>query len=232
MTIKLRSPIPRKRSRLHAPPAYHFAEAIFLPEHSATKISFARVAARRRSSRDFGDGLNAAQLGKLLSLAVRSREAKPLDGHSDWESRPYPSAGGCHEIDILALNVSGHPDAAFVYDARHHALGMLASVPAATIRQLLGQVREVVPMGDATVLWFIADSAKLAARYRFFESLMWRDCGAVLASLSFAAAALNYSGCPIGIHAPPAMKLILRGYPSIHGIGGFVVARPAPSQRR
>ena len=165
MTIELSSPRPRLRPRRHHPVEIGFIEAIFLRPAQRLRIPFDRVLSRRRSIREFGGPLSVARLGPLLWLAVKTRAMGQRPGPPDWQSRPYPSAGGCHEIELLVMNVSGHTDAAFIYDPRHHALGALPKIKRKHVRQFLTELDPILPARRATVFWFLADISKLAAKY-------------------------------------------------------------------
>lgn len=225
MTTKLRSPSPRKRPRSCPTADYGFPEAIFLRPAKSIALTFDRVLSRRRSSRQFGGRLPTSRLAPLLWFSAKNRHMNAPSDRPDWRSRPYPSAGGCHELDLLVLNVADHEDAAFIYDGAHHALGMLPGVTKRHIKAFLDELSETMPVRRATVLWFIADLRKLAARYADAESLLWRDSGALGATLSLSAAALGYASCLVGIHAPATIRRIL-GRPWLAGVGGIVVGFP------
>lgn len=231
MIIKLRSPYPRQQPHSCPRIDFGFQEAIFLRPAKPMLIAFDRVLSRRRSTRQFGEKLPITKLGQLLWLAVKSRDLKPPPERPDWQSRPYPSAGGCHEIGLLVLNVAGHEDAAFIYDAGHHALGALSGVTGTQIHRFIAEVSEVIPAGSATILWFIADVRKLAARYAHHESLLWRDSGALAATLSLVAAALDCPICTVGIHAPSALQAMLSRDSSLAGVGGCLVGLPSGRKR-
>ncbi len=152
MTTKLASPFPRSRPHRHYPIDFGFAEAVFLSSARPLRIAFDRVLSRRRSTREFGGPLSCACLGPLLWLAAKTRTTYRMAGLQDWQSRPYPSAGGCYEIHLLALNVAEHADAAFIYDPRHHALGVLPQVTERQIQCILSEMDPILPARRATVL--------------------------------------------------------------------------------
>jgi SagB-type dehydrogenase family enzyme len=229
MTTELKSPTPRRHPRTCPRFDYGFTEAIFLPLAKPLRITFDRVLARRRSSRNFDGPLSPARLGPLLGLAARKRDRSLPLGRIDWQSRPYPSAGGCHEIDLLVLHVAGHEDAAFIYDAEHHALGVLPNAGRRNVRALLREINDVVPVANATVIWFVADVRRLAVRYRYWESLLWRDSGSLGATLSLVAGALGHAACVLGPHAPASLKGMFRREDFLVGAGGCVVGGSAPS---
>ena len=229
MTTKLKSPTPRRHPRTLPRFDYGFTEAIFLPPAKPLSIRFDRALARRQSSRNFGGPLSPARLGTLLGLAARKRERPLPPGPINWQSRPYPSAGGCHEIDLLVLNVAGHEDAAFIYDAEHHALGVLPKAGRRNVRAFLRGLDDVVPVTNATVIWFVADIRRLAARYRHWESLLWRDSGSLGGTLSLAASALGHAACLLGPHAPTSLKEMFRHADFLVGVGGCVVGASVPN---
>ncbi len=69
---------------------------------------------------------------------------------------------------------------------------MLPGVTKRHIEAILEELSETMPVRRATLLWFVADLRKLSARYADAESLLWRDSGALGATLSLSAAALGY----------------------------------------
>lgn len=222
-TTRLASPQPRSRPTLPPRLEIGFREAIFLPRAKPRSVRFEQVAARRKSTRNLHHRLSVAQLGALLWLAAKNRQGKAPVGRPDWRSRPYPSAGGCHEIEILVANLGGHEDTAFLYDSRHHALGSLPGADARTVERLVRELRRVLPGQNATVLWFVADPRRLAARYRNPESLLWRDSGALGATLALAATAVGLGSCLVGIHAPAALRSLLGSDSPLIGVGGCIV---------
>lgn len=205
---------------------YRFLEAFFLPRGSPPEVGFTTVLHERVSARDFGGPLGSVELGTLLWEATRIRNRPAPANRPEWQSRPYPAAGGCHAIDVLVLGLADHADKAFIYDARHHALGLLADTEPSQVQTLQNQISQVIPCATATVLWFLADIAKLNARYHNPESLLWRNAGAMSATLSFMATALQLPSCLVGIHAPASMDDVLRYQPRRVGVGGMIVALP------
>jgi hypothetical protein len=127
-------------------------------------------------------------------------------------------------VELVVLNVKQQRDAAFLYSPEYHALGVLPWGNRLTTRQIVTEVGAVFPVSRATVIWFVADLPKIAAHYRNYESLLWRDCGSLLASLSFAASALGYASCAIGVHDTRTLRKVLKASNGWVGVGGIAVA--------
>ena len=224
MTTSLHSPVPRIRRRLYRKSGYDVLDILFLPQAASCDVTLTEAFGNRYSCRAPGGLLSPVQLGALLDLAVRVRTSTSDEAEAAKSlNRPYPSAGGIYEIDVVVCGLLGHEDALFVYDPEHHALASLRGASSGLVEKIRRDVEKLVP-GPATILWGVADVNALSAKYRHYESLLWRDSGCLWAGLSFAIAALGHVSCIVGIHEPKGLRAVLGRYPSMVGVGGMVVA--------
>ena len=169
-----------------------------LPAHIETPpVDFFDVLAGRRSR--VGGSVPTGLLGSLLWHATQLRE-RGFDGRfGQWESRPTPSAGGIHSIRLLAIPLDAD-DVAGVYDDATHAIGRLNKDAAAAIALNRASVTELTAAVAGTTLQLFADPTRLAACYDNHSSLLWRDAGAVTATLCMTAEALGLNAVPLGRH--------------------------------
>ncbi len=93
------------------------------------------------------------------------------------------------------------------------------------MRQCFEQVDLCLEIGKGTVFWFVADLARVGAKYRNPESLVWRDSGALLATLGVVAEALSLNFCALGLHEIPSARKLLKLPPHVIGVGGCIIAR-------
>lgn len=157
------------------------------------KSLFVDVMQSRRSR--VGGAVGIEDLSSLLWHATAFRErAGPGRFGLPWESRPAPSAGGLHPIRILALPIA-EPSTAGEYDPDEHWLAAIdpsaLAVNRASSREILGEV-------SGTTLQFAYDVEVIEACYENAETLMWRDAGALAATVCLVATALGLTSVVLG----------------------------------
>lgn len=154
---------------------------------------FLDVLRARRSA--IGGLVDGDDLSSLLWHATALRERR-ADGRFGvpWESRPAPSAGGLHAIRIVVLPLDDGAQAG-EYLPDHHAL---APIDPNGIEANRASVAEMIGATTGTTLQLACDLDLLAACYDNPETLMWRDAGALAATISFAATALGMTSVALG----------------------------------
>ncbi len=195
----------------------------YLPLPSATcGKDFLGVLHRRASKREFGP-LTDHELASVLwhSSKVKSIRVDE-DGH-EWQQRPVPSAGGLHPIETLVFCRDGVSDAVFVYEPMSHSLGRLCIRSTQAVAQFLEHLDGVLPIRGATVLWHLADFNLTLAKYCDGESLVYRDAGALDATVNLVAEALRLSCCIIGVTGEPYLSRVARWPEGCVGVGGCYV---------
>ncbi len=221
--IELPEPAPRN-NRLHLASertAVLSREFLDVPERLAD-ISVWSVMAGRRSRRLFGK-LDRISLSQLLWHAVKTRETSKPNSEVRWQSRPYPSAGGIHPIDLLVVEAGESRARCAWYNAVSHSLDS-PEIPCADGANVLrAAANEVIPVGDATVFWFVANTQRPTEQYSNPESLVWRDSGALLTALYIVAEALNLSCCGIGATGSQYVRSSLGLGAEYVGVGGCVI---------
>lgn len=197
MYTDLRDPCPRSAPHsveMRKRPIVHreFLANPTLPEEQ----SCAEVFRTRKSRRAFGH-LDRADLSALLWLAAKSRYTKVDASGVRRQSRPYPSGGGIHAVDLLLVEQVQNAMRCAWYNPVSHALDF-PIVNSASADVVYQRANQIVPVGSGTVLWFVADMERLNAAYVDCESLAWRDSGALLMSIYMASEVLGLSCCGVG----------------------------------
>ncbi len=169
-----------------------------LPSHIETPAcDFFDVLVSRRSR--VGGSVPIKLLASLLWHATQLRERR-FDGRfGQWESRPSPSAGGIHPIRLLVLPLDER-DEAGIYEDVEHSLGQIDRSAAAAIALNAISVKALTGALTGTTVQLVADPTRIAACYENHSSLLWRDAGAVTATLCLTAQALGLSAVPLGRH--------------------------------
>jgi len=192
-----------------------------IPPISSDAPACLRILGDRQTRRAFRV-LTAKQLSSFLWHAARTRIS-----YRDWngrlfQSKPSPSAGGCHPHDLLIVRPSKQGLAAFIYDSNAHSLGELRCQKR-DLRHFAKQVAQVVPNQSGTIIWLVGQPQRTANLYWNPESLLWRDAGALIAVMAIVAEALNLSFCPVGITGDLPLLRLLRRRDRLYGFGGAIV---------
>jgi hypothetical protein len=149
-------------------------------------------------------------------MQLRERQ---FDGRfGQWESRPTPSAGGTHAIQLLILPLDPGASAR-VYDNDRHALGTCKGDGPGALALNRSSISTITAATSGTTVQLFADPTRLAACYENHETLLWRDAGALLATICFAATAFGLTSVALGRQGTSIVRTF--GLPEpIKGVGG------------
>lgn len=205
------------------------------------KDSFAAVLERRRTGRCYDETrpVSVEQLGALLdrSARIRSFRVVPVTSSSgrsalfEITERPYPSAGGSHELEIypVVARCDGLAPGVYHYDASHHAL---VRIPARDIdvAQVSADAKRASG-GEASPQVVLAIAARFARSMWKYRSISYgnilRDTGALYQTLYLAATELGLSPCGIGVGNSALFARITGLDPLVEGtVGEFLVGGP------
>jgi SagB-type dehydrogenase family enzyme len=109
-----------------------------------------------------------------------------------------------------------------LYDPVGHALRIL-DVDLSHVDALVMAIDRIVPIQQATLLWFIAQVDRTLSKYEHGESLIWRDAGALLTTLSLVATALDLSCCAIGATNDQVLEALFQAGDRLIDVGSFLV---------
>lgn len=226
--IKLKQPIPRVKPFPTQPYSFCYSGFLPLPLPKGARSGLRKLSSvlkTRRSQRDFETPLTFQELASLVWHSARLKGKKYLENGTIWQSRIAPSAGGCHPIHIVIVGAPDFSRDVLVYDAEHNGFGVLGSVDVKLLRKTLKETDKCLRVLRGTVLWFFADLSKTGGKYHHPESLVWRDSGALLASIALVAEALGLRSCGLGIHETPSLRKILKLPASVIGVGGCITSK-------
>jgi SagB-type dehydrogenase family enzyme len=220
--IRLNSPFLREPERTPAPFIYKHLGTEYLPEPAPLPSPPLFEALSRRKSRREGLRPSRKDIAQLLWHSARTLSTTREESGFLWQHRPAPSGGGRHPVDLLVCSSLTHP-ALELYDPMAHCLCKLEVVDQASLIQFVTEVDAVVPVGDATILWFVAQFDRTMSKYQNGESLVWLDAGALLATVYLVAEALGLACCAVGITGAPWVTQALGGEDRLDGLCGFLV---------
>lgn len=200
---------------------YKLKSKEYLPiPRTARHRGFFETLESRATRRKF-KALRQPALSELLWYSAKALATFTLPNGLRIQHRHTPSAGGIHPIDILTVDPV---DARIsLYDPIAHALCAVCDIKTRYAVRLLQKTQTLVPIQRASVLWFVAEFAKTLSKYKNGESLVWRDAGALLATVCLVSEALQLNCCPIGITGEPFISAALNSSARVVGVGGCLV---------
>ncbi|MGJ7512800.1 nitroreductase family protein [Pseudomonas baetica] len=229
--IKFPSPIPRESPEFYEPFAWPNGEHLFFAEPrgnvppSSQLLSVFDVLTRRRSRRAFSS-ISPETLGSFLWHTAGTQASEPSGFGPTLEQRQTPSAGAIHPIHIL-IKLPVFEDW-YRYDGQVHALVQVTGSSDA-LQPMLTQCLEVNESASAIRIALIAEPGKSAAKYHHAASLVWRDAGVLLGTMSIAAEAFGLHFCPLGITGEPwAGELCPSG--RLSGVGIAMIGGPTTAE--
>lgn len=174
------------RRHLRGSPSLLLPKQIDRPE-----TGFFDVLDERRSC--VGKPLSVDQLSSLLWHSTRLRDRRLGRFGIGQESRSAPSGGGLHPIRLLILPL-GQEDGG-LYDDHDHAL---IPIDAQAKKANSDSMYKIFGDASGVTIQFAADSDLVAACYSNPMSLIWRDAGALAATICLVATALKLAAVPVG----------------------------------
>lgn len=124
-------------------------------------------------------------------------------------------------MDLLVLRKEGGRWRAWLYEPMTHCL-LLLDVTRQSLRRLVDQANQIVPLRRATIIWFVAQPDRTASKYVNGESLVWRDTGVLIGHMALVAEALELNFCPLGVTGEPIISTLLGGG-RVAGVGGCLL---------
>ena len=172
---------------------------------------YALVQNRRRSIREYAaQPISRRQLGEFLYRVARVTrvwlaEAPSPPGSStmDFAARPYPAAGGLHELEFyLIVNACQDlPNGLYHYDVQNHRLGRVSGPTRETELLLLDGATSANMSSEILQVQIVlaARFARLAWKYESIAySLILKDVGVVYQTMYLAATAMGLAPCGLG----------------------------------
>lgn len=220
--IDLGNPVPRERPKQYTPFAWVDGKTDYLPPPSLLPtVEFADVIAARRSRTDFGR-LSQEALSKLLWLSCRVQQTGTRVLGFPLTRRPVSSAGAIHPIHLLIHHPEDHGLLRYVPES-HAVVEVAGNTP--DVDEIRHTINQIVFATNATILFFVAEPGKTAAKYENAFSLIWRDAGVLLGHLALVAQAVGLHFCAIGKTGDPwASSLDQEG--RLVGVGMALVGAP------
>lgn len=155
---------------------------------------------QRRSVRELRP-CNLADLSTLLFNGARVLDEWRDDQGINVSHRPHPSAGGRHPLSILVLagEVEGLAPGAWAFDPSLCVLTNASWDPDRIDAVLIAASNALDGLRPPALLLAVAEPERTLSRYPAGTAHLWRDAGALLATLHLLAASLDLASCIVGI---------------------------------
>jgi len=166
---------------------------------------FTAVLERRRSVRVHGaEPITIEQLGELLYRAARVRKRIPASPEVSYEysSRPYPSGGGCYDLEIYVTvdRCRGLDPGLYHYDPEeHHLLRVAERTPA--VQRLLTDAASATlsPQPPQVLVCLASRFQRVSWAYEGIAySITLKNVGVLYQTFYLVAAAMGLACCAVG----------------------------------
>jgi len=186
------------------------------------KISLDTVIANRKSSHNFNK-TTLQQLSDILWYVAKVKSTILQDDGYILTYRGTASAGARHPIDIVVYNPKLLSSSyLYYYNPFEHSLNKLAG-SSSDITSFIGHIDEIVNTANATVLWFVAHKNRTRAKYKYADSLIYRDAGVLIHGFQMVCTALDLNCCPIGSLGEPFISNFFKNQTGVCGLGGILI---------
>ncbi len=222
--IDLGSPEPRRPVIPFKEFDYPFSKTQYLPvPKDNNKADLFETLVSRSTNREFAP-TESEEISTLLWYSSKISETKDLGTGHIWQHRPTPSAGGRHPIDLMILSRNNNYEAG-IYDPRAHAIAHLDTHETTPLKEFSCFLDENFKAQGATIIWFVAQPQKTTSAYNNATSLIYRDVGALEATIGLVAEGLNLNHCSIGISGEPWISSFLNSSGMAIGVGGILIGK-------
>ncbi|MFJ9850623.1 SagB family peptide dehydrogenase [Streptomyces sp. NPDC101150] len=216
-----RGPVPHARRGTPPPARFHHPEAgdaIALPDgRDVPSRPLARVLAERRSVRAFAPApVPLPLIGAFLDRTARVRGHFPPRAYEQTQ-RPAPSGGGRHSLEVylLAREVAGLAPGAYHYDPFQHTLHRLCpwTDGLAALQQRTVTDLALMDAPPPAGLYLASCTGRTSWKYEGMAlSLIYRDTGCLMQTMSLAATDLGLASCLVGMMETPLTAPFLAPY--------------------
>ncbi|GAB4583145.1 SagB family peptide dehydrogenase [Nocardia sp. IFM 10818] len=222
----------------HKPPYPSEPIALPVPDLDALRISDPSLTAAledRRSHRAFDEAnpITLAQLAELLYRTARTRSVDTTPDGDELPSRPYPSGGSVHELELYPVvrHVAGLAPGMYHYDSFDHALRPVAPADSPAVQRLL-KTTSATLAGAAEPQLVLLIGARAGRVMWSYEGVPYanilKHVGVLMQTLYLAATAMNLGAVAQGFSDTAAFTAAT-GVDELEecNVGSIIIGTPA-----
>ncbi len=197
---------------------------------SGQEPPFTFVLENRCSMRDFdGMPLSLPELSEFLYRTARIRSTTTL-GEAQYVTRPFPSAGGLHELEfyLIVNHCSGIPPACYRYDGLAHELEHVSDPTPESNRLLQDAAWSAAMKTQPQILIILAARfSRVNTKYESIAySLVLKDVGVVYQTMYLVATAMGLASCALGGGSSAGFcRIAGTGYWEESSVGEFILGK-------
>ncbi|WP_245663200.1 SagB family peptide dehydrogenase [Nocardia inohanensis] len=200
--------------------------------------SFTTVLEDRRSTRAFDDAapVTLAQLAELLYRTARTRSVETTPDGQQRPSRPYPSGGSVHELELYPVvrQVSGLEPGMYHYNSFDHTLHLVAAADSPAVQRLLKTTSATLAEGAEPQLALLV-SARAGRVMWGYEQVAYanilKHVGVLMQTVYLAATAMGLGAVAQGFSDTAAFTAAT-GVDELEecNVGSMIIGTPAASR--
>ncbi|MEV6771203.1 SagB family peptide dehydrogenase [Nocardia sp. NPDC051030] len=201
----------------------------------ATDPTLTAVIEDRHSTRSFDDTtpITLAQLSELLYRTARTRSVESTPDGTERPSRPYPSGGSVHELELYPVvrHVAGLAPGMYHYDSFDHALRLVAPADSPAVQRLVKTTSATLTEAAEPQLVLLI-SARAGRAMWSYEQVAYantlKHVGVLLQTLYLSATAMNLGAVAQGFSDTAAFTTAT-GVNELEecNVGSIIIGTPA-----
>lgn len=176
-------------------------------------VDFFQLLKRRRTSRVSGEDLSLQSVLAILNSALCVQRTVQCDMY-DYQERPYPSAGGLHELEyylLVRVDVAGLKAGVYQYDPI--ALALLKFAEISDQMHILFDDAKLSWSQDSLPRMLLICCGKMPRIAWKYEGISYRlmllNVGCALQTILLCSSAFGISACPIGVGDSELLSKVL-----------------------
>jgi hypothetical protein len=186
-----------------------------LQSRLSPEISLAETLNHRRTQRSL-QPVPLKEIAQTLSIAGGVRFTK-VDDQFCRSRRPSIAAGAIHAVEIFFIH--GQTKRIFYFDPFEPSISAVRCKDTKLLERLWSRATMVSPEAKSTLIVLIGRPQILGLAYTAAESLLWRDAGALLQTLSMTAYGRGLGLCPVGLLGHELIDCITTNGESLFAVG-------------
>ncbi|WP_454198423.1 SagB family peptide dehydrogenase [Nocardia sp. Marseille-Q1738] len=203
----------------------------------AADPSLTTVLEDRVSCRAFDDAhpITLDQLAELLYRTARTRGVREAGEGEELISRPYPSGGSVHELELYPVvrNVHGLAPGMYHYDSFDHVLCPVAAADSPAVRQLLKSTSATLAEGAEPQILLVVAARPGRVMWTYEQvayATILKHVGVLMQTVYLAATAMGLGACAQGFGDTAAFVTAARVDELEEcSVGSIIIGSPATS---
>lgn len=216
-------PVPKAAESVRTKDRWTVTSTIDVPPLELDQtLRFVNVLLSRRTRRAC-EPMDLHDVLSLIQFAVNSRQIGEGDNLGRLRKIPI-SAGAMHPVEVLVVAGPGVSEPILYCDS-YNTFGTVQFHSPELAKIELQALAEIVPQAAGHFLLFVANLRHIAQAYEQPRSLLWRDAGALLQTLSLIATALDCAFVPFGSTGSSLLDALIAPHEDYVAVGTGIIGK-------